>query len=290
MSVEIKNLSHVYMPGSPFEIRAVDDVSFDVRDGEFFGIIGHTGSGKSTLIQHLNGLLLPTGGSVKVNGYEISTEKKELKEIRRLVGMVFQYPEYQLFEDTVEKDVAFGPKNQGLSRDEIEHNVKESIEDVGLDFDKVRNMSPFELSGGQRRRVAIAGVLAMKPEVIIFDEPTAGLDPGGRELIYREIQQIKEKRGATVILVSHNMDDIARFADRIAVMDKGRLVCATTPKELFADEKHLEDLHLDLPQLTSFAHNLNKKGGFSIPDGIFEIEDMKNAVIQAVRRKKQDVQ
>ena len=290
MSVEIKNLSHIYMPGTPFEVRAVDDVSFDIKDGEFFGLIGHTGSGKSTLIQHINGLLLPTGGSVKINGYEISIEKKDLKDIRRLVGMVFQYPEYQLFEDTVEKDVAFGPKNQGLSRDEIEHNVRESIEDVGLDFDKVRNMSPFELSGGQRRRVAIAGVLAMKPEVIIFDEPTAGLDPAGRELIYQEIQKIKEKRGATVILVSHNMDDIARFADRIAVMEKGKLVSLSEPKTLFSNEERLSQFNLDVPQLTSFAHNLNKKGGFDIPDGVFEIEDMKNEVIQAVRRKKQNVQ
>ncbi len=283
MSIKVNNLTYTYMKDTPFESTAVKDVSFEISNGEFIGIIGHTGSGKSTLIQQLNGLLLPTAGTVTVDGIELGKDKQSLKTIRSKIGIVFQYPEYQLFEETVEKDVAYGPKNMGLSECEIKERVKNAIEDIGLDYDEIKDCSPFGLSGGQKRRVAIAGVLAMNPDIIIFDEPTAGLDPQGRELLFEQIKKI-HKKGKTVILVSHNMDDIARMADRIFVMSAGQLVFTGTPKEVFSQKS--EEFSLDIPQLEKLARVLNETGKFNLPSGIFEIEEMKNNILKSLEADK----
>ena len=282
MSIKVENLSYVYMRGTPFETVAVDNVSFEINQGEFVAVIGHTGSGKSTLIQQLNGLLIPTSGRVEVDGYEISASKKDLKEIRSKVGLVFQYPEYQLFEETVEMDVAFGPKNQGVSEEETNIRVKEAITDMGLDYDEVAEMSPFELSGGQKRRVAIAGVLAMNPDIIVFDEPTAGLDPIGRELLFECIEEVR-KKGKTIILVSHSMDDVARLADRILVMSEGKLIFQGTPAEVFSEQN--VKLELNAPQLALLARKLNKTGKFNIPNGVFDVEGMKNVILKELGGK-----
>ncbi len=277
MSIKAENLTYIYMPGTPFEATAVEDVSFEIEQGEFVAIIGHTGSGKSTLIQQLDGLLMPTSGRVTVNGFAVSKDKKALKEIRRRVGMVFQYPEHQLFEETVAKDVAFGPKNQGVSDEETDIRVREALEDMGLVYDEVAELSPFELSGGQKRRVAIAGVLAMNPDIIIFDEPTAGLDPRGREMLFDCIDKV-HKKGKTIILVSHSMDDVARLADRVFVMSDKRLIFQGTPKEVFS-EKNIT-LELDVPQLTKLERMLNKTGKFNIPEGIFDADAMAGAILR----------
>ena len=282
MSIKVENLSYIYMQGTPFETLAVDNVSFEIEQGEFIAIIGHTGSGKSTLIQQLNGLLIPTSGRVLVDGFEISASKKDLKEIRSRVGLVFQYPEYQLFEETVAKDVAFGPKNRGIPENEIEVLVRDAITDMGLDYDEVAELSPFELSGGQKRRVAIAGVLAMNPDIIIFDEPTAGLDPKGRELLFESINEVR-KKGKTIILISHSMDDVARLADRIFVMSEGKLVFTGTPSEVFSEKN--AHLKLDLPQLSSLASELNSSGKFHIPDGIFDVDSMTRVIIDELGGK-----
>ena len=229
MPVKMEQVTHVYMEGGPFESTALLDVNLEIQDGEFIGLIGHTGSGKSTLIQHLNGLLLPTQGTVIVNEMRIEKNSKDLKPLRQQVGLVFQYPEQQLFEETVGKDIAYGPKNLGLSGEDIDFRVKEAAELVGLPFEEVKDRSPFELSGGQRRRVAIAGVLAMHPTILILDEPTAGLDPRGRDEVLNGIRVLHEKNGYTIILVSHSMEDIARLVDRIVVMNKGRVVLTGSP-------------------------------------------------------------
>ena len=282
MSIKVENLSYIYMQGTPFETLAVDNVSFEIEQGEFIAIIGHTGSGKSTLIQQLNGLLIPTSGRVLVDGFEISSSKKDLKEIRSRVGLVFQYPEYQLFEETVAKDVAFGPKNRGIPENEIEALVRDAITDMGLDYDEVAELSPFELSGGQKRRVAIAGVLAMNPDIIIFDEPTAGLDPKGRELLFESINEVR-KKGKTIILISHSMDDVARLADRIFVMSEGKLVFTGTPSEVFSEKN--AHLKLDPPQLSLLASELNRSGKFHIPDGIFDVNSMTRVIIDELGGK-----
>lgn len=282
MSIKVENLSYIYMQGTPFETLAVDNVSFEIEQGEFIAIIGHTGSGKSTLIQQLNGLLIPTSGRVLVDGFEISASKKDLKEIRSRVGLVFQYPEYQLFEETVAKDVAFGPKNRGIPENEIEALVRDAITDMGLDYDEVAELSPFELSGGQKRRVAIAGVLAMNPDIIIFDEPTAGLDPKGRELLFESINEVR-KKGKTIILISHSMDDVARLADRIFVMSEGKLVFTGTPSEVFSEKN--ANLKLDPPQLSLLASELNRSGKFHIPDGIFDVDSMTRVIIDELGGK-----
>nr|PZN05156.1 MAG: energy-coupling factor transporter ATPase [Bacillota bacterium] len=284
MPIVVKNLTHVYMPGTPFESVALRDVNWKVEDGEFWGLIGHTGSGKSTLIQHLNGLLKPTSGEVIVDGVNLSDRGVNLREIRQKVGLVFQYPEHQLFEETVEKDVAFGPRNLGLPEDEIARRVKEAIELVGLKYDEIKDRSPFELSGGQMRRVAIAGVLAMKPKVLILDEPTVGLDPRGRDEILGQIVEFRKKQNMTVILVSHSMEDIAKLVDKIAVMHKGRMVDSGTPKQIFKNYEALASMGLDIPQVTHLMIKLKNRGK-DVATDVMTVEEAEAEVLKAARRK-----
>lgn len=275
--LEIRNLTHVYSKGMPYETKAVDDISFKVNKGEFIGIIGHTGSGKSTLIQHLNGILKPTSGKIILNGKDLTEPKTSLPEVRKKIGLVFQYPEYQLFEETVEKDVAFGPKNLGLSEEEISERVKWALDTVGISYEKFGQISPFELSGGQRRRVAIAGVIAMKPEILILDEPTAGLDPKSHRDILNMIKSFHESQGASIFLVSHNMGDIAELSDRIIVMDKGKIKMMGEPHEIFSKSDTLRSLGLGLPPATEVLLRLKNKGlpincrGLSLQEAIEEI-------------------
>ena len=257
--LEVKNLSHTYSVGTPFEHIALKDVSFAVEHGEFIGVIGHTGSGKSTLMQHLNGLLKPTVGSVLLDGKDIWSDKKITRQSRFRVGLVFQYPEYQLFEETVYKDIAFGPKNMGLKQDEIDRRVREAAKLVGL-TDAQLEVSPFELSGGQKRRVAIAGVIAMEPEVLVLDEPTAGLDPEGREEVLRNIQAYRREKNATIIMVSHSMNDIGRLADRLLVMNDATLAMDGTPAEVFARAQELSEMGLDIPEVTKLFLRLQAMG------------------------------
>ncbi len=258
--LSVKNLTHIYSKGMPYETKAIDDVSFDVARGEFIGVIGHTGSGKSTLIQHLNGILKPDEGHIVLNGVELTKQGVCLAEVRKNIGLVFQYPEYQLFEETVEKDIAFGPKNLGLSEDEVKERVKWAMETVGLSYERFAQVSPFELSGGQKRRVAIAGVIAMKPEVLVFDEPTAGLDPQAHRDILKMISDFHKKENATIFLVSHNMKDVAELSDRVLVMDDGRLNMMDTPDNVFAKYRELEELGLALPPTRDFLLKLKKSG------------------------------
>lgn len=284
MSIIIEKLNHVYDIGSPFETNALNSVSLQIEKGDFVGLIGHTGSGKSTLIQHMNGLLKPTSGKISINGFDITSSKAKLSEIRKKVGLVFQYPEYQLFEETVEKDVAFGPNNLGIEPEEINRRVKESLEMVGLDYEEIRGKSPFELSGGQKRRVAIAGVIAMKPEVLILDEPTAGLDPKGRDEILEQILALHAKQGITVILVSHSMEDIARYVRKIFVMDGGSLVLAGEPAEVFSHVEQLEEIGLAAPQVTYVAKALAAKG-IDIDPAIYTVENAATRLLDLLRRK-----
>lgn len=260
MSIEVRNLSHIYAQDTVFAFEALKNISFDVGPHDFIGIIGHTGSGKSTLIQHINRLLLPTKGTVVINGKDITSKDFPMKEICKRVGIVFQYPEQQLFEETVYKDVAFGPKNIGFSEDQIAFNVKESIELVGLNYDEVKDLSPFDLSGGQKRRVAIAGVLAMKPKILILDEPASGLDPMGREEILKSIKKLNDEVGICILLVSHNMDDVADYADKVMVFNKGELVMYDTPKKVFADSEFLEGMSLSVPQGKKVLEMLKERG------------------------------
>lgn len=257
--LQIKNLSHLYSAGTPFEHKALDDVSFSVERGEFIGIIGHTGSGKSTLMQHMNGLLKPTSGTVELDGEDIWKNKKTTRQARFRVGLVFQYPEYQLFEETVYKDIAFGPKNMGLKAEEIDRRVREAAGFVGL-TQKQLEASPFDLSGGQKRRVAIAGVIAMEPEVLILDEPTAGLDPVGREGILENIQAYRRAKNATVMMVSHSMSDVARLTDRLLVMNGSRLAMDGTPDEVFRRAEELVEMGLDIPEVTRVFMRLKELG------------------------------
>ena len=269
--LKIENLTHTYSAGTPFERRAVDGVNLEVAPGEFLGVIGHTGSGKSTFIQHLNGLLRPTEGRILLEGRDIWAEPKKIRRVRFEVGLVFQYPEYQLFEETVYKDIAFGPGNMGLSKDEIDRRVREAAELVGLSEDMLAQ-SPFELSGGQKRRVAIAGVIAMEPKVLI--EPTAGLDPRGREAVLAQIHAYHERRGTTVILVSHSMEEIARNAGRIVVFCDSHILMQGTPREVFARAEELERVGLDVPQVTKIAGELRRRG-LPIDPAVYTIEDLK---------------
>lgn len=306
MSVQINNISYLYDRHTPNETKALDQVSLNIEEGTFLGLIGHTGSGKSTLIQHLNALLTPTEGTIVVSGLDITqgtqailgkksrrekkkleTErKKKILEVRKRVGLVFQYPEYQLFEETVEKDIAFGPQNLGLSSEEVERRVRDSMEKVGLSYEDFKDRSPFELSGGQKRRVAIAGVIAMKPDVLILDEPTAGLDPRGRDEILAQIKKLHEVEKITVITVSHSMEDMAKVAERLIVMNKGKVILDGKPAEVFKHIQTLEDIGLAVPQVSYLVKALNEKG-FNLSEEIITVEQAYEAIKDAVGFKEE---
>jgi energy-coupling factor transport system ATP-binding protein len=271
MPIEMQHVTFCYNPGSVLERKSLDDISLRVEDGEFVGLIGHTGSGKSTLVQHLNGLLRPTRGQVLVDGEDIHGDKTKLKKIRQQVGLVFQYPEHQLFEATVFKDVAFGPENMGKTPEETRRAVTEALEVVGIEKD-LYQQSPFDLSGGQKRRVAIAGVLAMGPKFLILDEPTAGLDPRGRDEILAKTQEMHRRLGITVMLVSHSMEDVARLVSRVLVMDSGRVAHVGKPGEIFARVEELERIGLAAPQISYLMRALQARG-FQLPTEIFTVED-----------------
>ncbi len=283
--LEIKNLNYVYSVGTPFEHKALDNVSFCVSRGEFIGIIGHTGSGKSTLMQQLNGLLKPTSGSVILDGQDIWSDKKLTRQARFRVGLVFQYPEYQLFEETVYRDIAFGPKNMGLSEVEIDRRVREAAGFVGLTEAQLQ-VSPFDLSGGQKRRVAIAGVIAMEPEVLILDEPTAGLDPVGRAGILSNIESYRKAKNATIMMVSHSMEDVARLTDRLLVMNGSRLAMDASPAEVFTHAEELVEMGLNIPQVTQVFLHLRRKGldvanVYTIDQAVAELKRIKGGVTRA---------
>ena len=274
--LELKNLSYVYGTGTPFEKTAVNNLSLSIEKGEFIGIMGHTGSGKSTLVQMLNGLMKPTSGQVLLDGEDIWANPKDIRKIRFKVGMVFQYPEYQLFEETVAKDIAFGPTNMGKSGAELEKAVNDAARFTGLK-DELLEKSPFDLSGGEKRRAAIAGVIAMNPEVLVLDEPTAGLDPMGRDVLLSQIVQYHKERKNTVILVSHNMEDIARVADKIIVMNKSNLVMFDKTKEVFSKGRELEKIGLRVPQITKIMLELREKG-FNVPEGILTVDEAMDCI------------
>ncbi|GLC29785.1 energy-coupling factor transporter ATPase [Clostridium omnivorum] len=287
MSIKIENLTHVYMKRSPFEKKALDDVSLTINDGEFVALIGHTGSGKSTLIQHINGLLKPESGRIVVDDVDITAKDVKLNAIRKKVGLVFQYSEYQLFEETIEKDIAFGPKNLGLGEVEVQERVKRAMNLVGLDYETYKSKSPFDLSGGQKRRVAIAGVVAMEPKILILDEPTAGLDPKGRDDILRQIKTLHKAYNMTIILVSHSMEDVAKVADRILVMHKGKCILDGMPSKIFKEIDTLESVGLAVPQVTYLMKSLKNKG-FDISDEAFTVEQAKDEIIKFLRSKSND--
>ncbi len=292
MSIEVRHLTHRYSEGSAFSTVALDDVSCTFEDGEFVGIIGHTGSGKSTLVQHLNGLLRPSSGQVLVDGEDLNGEpepdsksrrrrkkKPDCRALRQRIGLVFQYPEYQLFEETVAKDIAFGPKNQGLSQAEIDERVRYAMDCVHLDYEKYAEKSPFELSGGQMRRVAIAGVLAMRPSVLILDEPTAGLDPRGRDRILSMLEELHSREHTTVIMVSHSMDDMARLASRLIVMSEGRIVAQGTPREIFAREELMTSIGLDVPEAARLCRILRRKG-YDLPADLYRPDELREHLLR----------
>ena len=284
MSIKIENLTHVYMPKTPFEKKALDNVNLTIEDGEFLALIGHTGSGKSTLIQHLNGLLEPSSGRILVDEVDITSKEVKLTDIRKKIGLVFQYPEYQLFEETIEKDVAFGPNNLGLSAEEVSNRVKKSMEMVGLDYETYKDVSPFDLSGGQKRRVAIAGVIAMEPKVLILDEPTAGLDPKGRDDILEQIKMLHEKYKMTIVLVSHSMEDVGKLAERIVVMNGGKIELLGKPSEIFKEVETLERIGLAVPQVTYLMRALREKG-FDVSDEVFTVEKGTQEILKALANR-----
>ena len=284
MSLILDKINYVYSEGTAYQIQALKDVNLEIKDGQFIGVIGHTGSGKSTLIQHLNGLMKATSGKLLYEGQNIYEDGYDMKKLRTQVGLVFQYPEYQLFEVDVLSDVCFGPKNQGLSKEECEKQAREALELVGFP-EKYYKQSPFELSGGQKRRVAIAGVLAMNPEVLILDEPTAGLDPKGRDEILAAIHKLHEERGITVILVSHSMEDVARLVDRIIVMHKGKVAMTGTPREIFSHPMELEQMGLAAPQVSYVFAKLKEKG-YDVPTDIYTVEEARDALLKLVKQVK----
>ncbi|CEK31235.1 cobalt transporter ATP-binding subunit [[Clostridium] sordellii] len=285
MSIIIENLTHIYNEGMPFASKALDNINLTIEDGDFVGLIGHTGSGKSTLIQHLNGILKPSTGKILINKVDITDKNLNLTDIRKKVGVVFQYPEYQLFEETVEKDIAFGPSNLGLEEEEIRKRVKTSMEAVGLDYDVFKDKSPFELSGGQKRRVAIAGVIAMNPKVLILDEPTAGLDPKGRDEIFELIKMLHDEKNMTIILSSHSMDDMAKLVKNIIVMNAGKVEFMGSTREVFENHSNrLKEIGLDIPQVLELCNKLREKG-FDIRTDILTIEEAKKEIIRVMRGK-----
>jgi energy-coupling factor transport system ATP-binding protein len=285
MSIIIENLTHIYMKGSPFEKTALNNVNVTINDGEFLALIGHTGSGKSTLIQHINGLLKPASGRIIIDDVDISSKSVKMSTIRKKVGLVFQYPEYQLFEETIEKDIAFGPKNLGLSDDDINARVERAMNIVGLDYEKYKDKSPFEISGGQKRRVAIAGVVAMEPKILILDEPTAGLDPKGRDDILGQIKKLHKEYNMTIILVSHSMEDVAKLADRILVMHEGKCILDGKPSEIFKEIDTLESVGLAVPQVTYLIRELRKKG-YDLSEDIYTIDQAKEAIGKLFNKNK----
>ena len=275
--IEAKNLVFTYGQGTPFVTHAVNDVSFSVNRGEIIGLIGHTGSGKSTIVQQLNGLIKPESGEILLDGKNIHTEFKSLREVRFRVGLVFQYPEYQLFEETAFKDIAYGPTNMGLSESEVNERVRYAASLVGLS-DELLEKSPFDLSGGEKRRVAIAGIIAMRPNVLVLDEPTAGLDPKGRDMILSRIKEYRDQTNAAVIIVSHSMEDMAKTADKLLVMNKGKIEMFDTVANVFENAERLSEIGLDIPEVTKIAVELNKRG-FNIPKNIFTVSDLRDAII-----------
>ena len=283
LMIKIENLTYKYSVGTPFEKVAVDNVNLEIEGGEVIGVIGHTGSGKSTLIQHLNGLLKPTSGKIYLDGMDIWADKSKLRQVRFNVGLVFQYPEYQLFEETVYKDIAFGPKNMGLSEEEIDHRVHEAAEFAGI-REELLQKSPFELSGGQKRRVAIAGVIAMEPKVLILDEPTAGLDPKGRNKILSQIKAYHEKVGNTILLVSHSMEDVAVFADKVLVMNKAKVFAYDTVENVFARSEELKAIRLAVPQITNVFHRLHEEG-YPVPENVYTVAYAKRKLLATLAER-----
>lgn len=283
MDINFKNVSFVYGEKTPFEKLALDNIDLTIKKGEFVGIIGHTGSGKSTLIQHFNGILKPTSGDVFIG--DMNTKDKELAKsgLRYKIGLVFQYPEYQLFEETIEKDIAFGPKNMGLSEEEVTERVKEAMEIVGLDYEAKKDKSPFEISGGQKRRVAIAGILAMKPDILILDEPTAGLDPKGRDELFFQIKRLYEKNNITIVLISHSMEDVAKLVNRIIIMKNGHIHLDKSTKEAFSDVDDLKKVGLNVPQITELMDILRKKG-HHFSKNILTVDDAFNEIKRELRK------
>ncbi len=284
MPIQVEHLTHTYMTDSPFAATALEDVSLTIEDGELIGLLGHTGSGKTTLVQHLNGLLKPTSGKVVVDGLDITEKDVSLLEVRRRVGLVFQYPEYQLFEETVAKDVAFGPKNLGLSEQEVDERVRYALQEVGLVYEEIAERSPFELSGGQMRRVAIAGVLAMRPKTLILDEPTAGLDPAGRRSILGMIRELHAAGGLTVVMVSHNMDDISSLATRLVVMSRGKMVLTGTPREVFQHRELLSSIGLGIPQAAELTQQLIAEG-YPLPADLYTPAEVAEALLKLPRKE-----
>ena len=283
MSIVLEHVSYTYSPGTAYEIHALKDINLEIQDSQFIGLIGHTGSGKSTLVQHLNGLTKATSGHIYFNGEDIYAENYDMRRLRSKVGLVFQYPEHQLFEVDVLSDVCFGPKNQGLSQEEAEKRAREALRMVGIS-EEYEKQSPFELSGGQKRRVAIAGVLAMEPEILILDEPTAGLDPRGRDEILDEISLLHRERGITVILVSHSMEDVAKYVERIIVMNQGEVMYDDIPREVFRHYKELESVGLAAPQVTYIMHTLKEKG-LDVDENATTIEEARETILSAFRKK-----
>ncbi len=287
MQITFEGVSHVYGKGTPFEKLALSDVSFTIPSQSYVGIIGHTGSGKSTLIQHFNGLLKPTSGRVQIGDWTITAKTKLKQEFQRLVGLVFQYPEHQLFEETVSKDVAFGPLNFGLPEDLAFARVREALQIVGLNYEEVKDTSPFQLSGGQMRRVAIAGVLAMQPRVLVLDEPTAGLDPGGKKSILEGIYRIHKEEQLTTVLVTHSMDEVARYADWLIVMAEGKIAMQGKPEQIFAEQDRLRELSLDIPESVSLINQLNKRlpKEQQVPLSLYREEDLETYLLSMLRKK-----
>lgn len=285
MSIELKNVTYTYMPRTPFERTALHEVSICIKKDEFTAIVGHTGSGKSTLVQHLNGLLLPTNGQVFVEGTDINKKEPAALAAKRRVGMVFQYPEHQLFEESVYKDIAFGPRNMELAEEEVERRVRKAMEFVNLDYEEYKEHSPFQLSGGQMRRVAIAGVIALQPDYLVLDEPTAGLDPRGNKDLLAKLSQLHKQEKIGIVLVSHNMDDVARLADRVILLNQSRVVINSSAKTAFRETKKIRAAGLDIPQVTALLQTISEQG-LAVDTDVFQFDEAVEAIFQAAKGAK----